>query len=38
MKRILIFIAAILVIMSACKPKPEPATRPGKLVLSLIHI
>ncbi len=32
MKRILIFIAAILVIMSACKPKPEPATRPGKLV------
>jgi glycosidase len=32
MKRTLIFIAAILVIMSACKPKTEPKTQGGKLV------
>lgn len=32
MKRTLIFIAAILVIMSSCKPKTEPKTKGGKVV------
>ncbi|MEI7491024.1 MAG: alpha-amylase family glycosyl hydrolase [Bacteroidota bacterium] len=32
MKRTIIFIAAILLVMSACKPKTEPVTKAGKLV------